>query len=332
MITLTFPDGAERQYAPGTTGRAIAEGIAKSLAKRTIAMALDGELADLDDPIARDARIEFVSRDDARALELIRHDAAHVLAEAVQTLHPGTQVTIGPVIENGFYYDFARNEPFTPDDFPAIEAKMREIIARDAPVHQGGVEPRGGEERVPRQGRAFQGGARRRDSRRREPEDLPAGRMVRPLPRAAHDLDRQGRQRLQAHEGGRRLLARRFAQPDADAHLRHRLAQRGRARRLCAPARGGREARPPPPRARDGPVPLPGGGAGRRLLAPEGLDPVPGARRLYAPAARRATTRRSTPRRFSTRRCGRPRAIGTGTGRTCSSPRPRTSASSPSSR
>src|ERR687890_695382 len=133
MITLTFPDGAQRQYAPGTTGRQIAEGIAKSLAKRTVAMALDGQLADLDDPIDRDARIEFVSRDDPRALELIRHDAAHVLAEAVQTLYPGTQVTIGPVIENGFYYDFARPEPFTPEDFPAIEAKMREIIARDKP-------------------------------------------------------------------------------------------------------------------------------------------------------------------------------------------------------
>jgi threonyl-tRNA synthetase len=133
MITLTFPDGAQRQYEPGTTGRAVAEGIAKSLAKRTVAMALDGSLADLDDPIARDAKIEFVSRDDERALELIRHDAAHVLAEAVQTLHPGTQVTVGPVIENGFYYDFARNEPFTPEDFPAIEAKMREIIARDKP-------------------------------------------------------------------------------------------------------------------------------------------------------------------------------------------------------
>ena len=133
MITLTFPDGAQRQYAPGSTGRAIAEGIAKSLAKRTVAMVLDGRLADLDDPIEHDARIEFVSRDDPRALELIRHDAAHVLAEAVQTLYPGTQVTIGPVIENGFYYDFARNEPFTPEDFPAIEAKMREIIARDKP-------------------------------------------------------------------------------------------------------------------------------------------------------------------------------------------------------
>jgi threonyl-tRNA synthetase len=133
MITLTFPDGAQRQFEPGTTGRQIADGISKSLTKRTVAMALDGVLADLADPIGRDAKIEFVSRDDPRALELIRHDAAHVLAEAVQALYPGTQVTIGPVIENGFYYDFARPEPFTPEDFPAIEAKMREIIARDRP-------------------------------------------------------------------------------------------------------------------------------------------------------------------------------------------------------
>ena len=133
MITLTFPDGAQRQYAPGITGREIVEGIAKSLAKRTVAMALDGTVTDLADPITKDARIEFLNREDPRALELIRHDCAHVLAEAVQELFPGTQVTIGPVIENGFYYDFARNEPFTPEDFPAIEAKMREIIARDKP-------------------------------------------------------------------------------------------------------------------------------------------------------------------------------------------------------
>ena len=96
-------------------------------------MALDGKVADLADPIEHDAKIEFLNRDDPRALELIRHDAAHVLAEAVQTLWPGTQVTIGPVIENGFYYDFFRNEPFTPEDFAAIEKKMREIIARDKP-------------------------------------------------------------------------------------------------------------------------------------------------------------------------------------------------------
>src|SRR5918998_665512 len=133
MITLTFPDGAQRQYESSITGREIVEGIAKSLARRTVAMALDGTVADLADPITKDAKIEFLNREDPRALELIRHDCAHVLAEAVQALYPGTQVTIGPVIENGFYYDFARNEPFTPEDFAAIEAKMREIVARNAP-------------------------------------------------------------------------------------------------------------------------------------------------------------------------------------------------------
>src|SRR5438034_2825543 len=90
-------------------------------------------LTDLSDPIERDANIEFLTREDPRALELIRHDAAHVMAEAVQSLWPGTQVTIGPVIENGFFYDFHRNAPFTPEDLPAIEKKMREIIARDKP-------------------------------------------------------------------------------------------------------------------------------------------------------------------------------------------------------
>src|SRR6186997_3576713 len=133
MVELTFPDGARREFPQGTTGLDIAKGISPSLAKRTVAMALDGTLADLGEKIERDARIEFISRDDPRALELIRHDAAHVLAEAVQTLWPGTQVTIGPVIENGFYYDFFRNQPFTPEDLPVIEKKMREIIARDKP-------------------------------------------------------------------------------------------------------------------------------------------------------------------------------------------------------
>src|SRR5436309_6261599 len=133
MVALTFPDGARREFPDHITGLDVAKGISPSLAKRTVAMALDGQLADLSDPIEKDAKIEFVAREDPRALELIRHDAAHVLAEAVQTLWPGTQVTIGPVIENGFYYDFFRNEPFTPDDFPAIEKKMREIVARDKP-------------------------------------------------------------------------------------------------------------------------------------------------------------------------------------------------------
>jgi threonyl-tRNA synthetase len=133
MVALTFPDGARREFPENITGFEIAKGISPSLAKRTVAMALDGVVADLNDKIEGDGKIEFLTREDSRSLELIRHDAAHVLAEAVQTLWPGTQVTIGPVIENGFYYDFSRNEPFTPEDFPAIEKKMREIIARDKP-------------------------------------------------------------------------------------------------------------------------------------------------------------------------------------------------------
>src|SRR5258708_39998195 len=132
-LAVTSPDGATRDFPKGITGLEIAKGISPSLAKRTVAMAIEGELADLADQIEHDVKIEFIARDDPRALELIRHDAAHVLAEAVQSLWPGTQVTIGPAIENGFYYEFFRNEPFTPEDFAAIEKRMREIIARDKP-------------------------------------------------------------------------------------------------------------------------------------------------------------------------------------------------------
>ena len=133
MITLTFPDGNTRDFDAGITGKQVAESIAKSLAKKSVAMVLDGELSDLSDPIDKNSAIEFVKREDDAALELICHDCAHVLAEAVQELFPGTQVTIGPVIENGFYYDFARETPFTVDDLPVIEKKMREIIQRNQP-------------------------------------------------------------------------------------------------------------------------------------------------------------------------------------------------------
>ncbi|MEP2945798.1 MAG: threonine--tRNA ligase [Lentilitoribacter sp.] len=129
-ITLSFPDGSERCYDAGTTGRDVAESISKSLSKKSVAIAIDGELQDLTDPITSGA-IEIITRTDERALELIRHDAAHVMAEAVQDLYPGTQVTIGPVIENGFFYDFAKDTPFTPEDLPKIEKRMREIIGRN---------------------------------------------------------------------------------------------------------------------------------------------------------------------------------------------------------
>ena len=132
-VSLTFPDGSVRDYEAAMTGAGLAESISKSLAKKAVAYSIDGVVRDLSDPLGKSGKIEIITREDPRALELIRHDAAHVLAEAVQELWPGTQVTIGPVIENGFYYDFARNEPFTPEDFPAIEKKMREIIGRNKP-------------------------------------------------------------------------------------------------------------------------------------------------------------------------------------------------------
>src|SRR5258708_31824709 len=119
MVALTFPDGARREYPDNITGLDIAKGISPSLAKRTVAMALDGAVADLADPIRKDPKIEFLTRGDPRALELIRHDCAHLLAEAVHTLWPGTQVTIGPAIENGFYYDFFPNLPRPPHVFAA---------------------------------------------------------------------------------------------------------------------------------------------------------------------------------------------------------------------
>ncbi len=132
MPAITLPDGSIRRFEGAVTGTEIAAAIGPGLAKAALAMKVDGRTQDLSRTIEHDSRVVFITRRDADALEMIRHDAAHVLAEAVQTLYPGTQVTIGPPIENGFYYDFARNQPFTPEEFPAIEAKMREIIARNA--------------------------------------------------------------------------------------------------------------------------------------------------------------------------------------------------------
>ena len=153
------------------------------------------------------------AKDEATALELLRHDAAHVMAQAVQELYPGTQVTIGPAIENGFYYDFARAEPFTPDDLGAIEARMHEIVKRDLPIVREVWDREEAKRVFAGIGEDLQG----RDHRGHHPRggrglDLPPGRLVRCLPRPASAEHRQARQGLQADQGGRRLLARRFAQ------------------------------------------------------------------------------------------------------------------------
>src|SRR5258708_978358 len=134
QVTITLPDGSTRIYPAPVTGGEIAASIGAGLAKAAVVVRVDGELKDLSAPIERDARVAIVTRDQPEALEVLRHDAAHVLAEAAKELYPDVQVTFGPATETGFYYDFARPTPFTPDDLEKLEARMREIVARDEPI------------------------------------------------------------------------------------------------------------------------------------------------------------------------------------------------------
>ncbi len=131
MVAITLPDGSVKQYDAAVTGREVAGSIGPGLAKAALAVKVDGELRDLDREIEEDARVEIVTRKSEDALDLLRHDAAHVMAQATQELYPDTQVTFGPATETGFYYDFARKEPFTPEDLEKIEQRMHEIVDRD---------------------------------------------------------------------------------------------------------------------------------------------------------------------------------------------------------
>ena len=136
MPKITLPDGSDRQYDNAITGADIAAGIGEGLARAAVAVRVDGDLWDLNREIDNDAAVEIVVRESEDGIELLRHDAAHVLAEAVKELWPETQVTIGPAIENGFYYDFAREEPFTEDDLATIEQRMKEIVDRDEAIQR----------------------------------------------------------------------------------------------------------------------------------------------------------------------------------------------------
>ena len=136
MVQITLPDGATKDFDGAVSPLEVAESISKSLAKKTLIAEVDGALWDARRPIEADARIRLITAKDPEGVEVIRHDAAHILAQAVQELFPGTQVTIGPVIEDGFYYDFARDEPFSSDDFERIEARMAEIVDKDYPIER----------------------------------------------------------------------------------------------------------------------------------------------------------------------------------------------------
>ena len=136
QVTMTLPDGKAMTFTRGVTGAEIAAAIGPGLAKAALIIMIDGKEWDLFRPIEQDAKIRIITKKDPESLELIRHDMAHILAMAVQALYPGTQVTIGPAIEDGFYYDFARAEPFTPEDLPKIEDEMRKIIKAGLPTRR----------------------------------------------------------------------------------------------------------------------------------------------------------------------------------------------------
>src|SRR4030088_367531 len=133
-VTLTLPDGSRREFPQPVTGAELAAAIGPGLAKAAVAVKIDGQPRDLASLIDHDAAVAIVTREMPEGIEILRHDAAHVMAEAVKELYPETQVTFGPATETGFYYDFARATPFTPDDLARIEERMRDIVRRDEPI------------------------------------------------------------------------------------------------------------------------------------------------------------------------------------------------------
>src|SRR5260221_5932506 len=139
-IAITLPDGKVRRFPGPVTGAEIAAAIGPGLARAALAVKVDDEVKDLAARVERDARVAIVTRDSAEALEILRHDARHVMAQAVKELYPETQVTFGPATETGFYYDFARDQPFTPEDLEKIEKRMHESVDRDEPISRGGWE------------------------------------------------------------------------------------------------------------------------------------------------------------------------------------------------
>src|SRR5438045_4674433 len=136
-VTVTLPDGSRREFADPVTGAELAAAIGPGLAKAAVAVKIDGQPRDLATLIDHDAAVAIITRDMPEGVEILRHDAAHVMAEAVKELYPATQVTFGPAPETGFYYDFARATPFTPEDLSRIEARMRDIVRRGEPVSRG---------------------------------------------------------------------------------------------------------------------------------------------------------------------------------------------------
>ena len=319
-ITVTLPDGSEKSLPEGSTVRDLAESIGSRLAAAALAGKVDGRLVDTTTLLAGGETVEIVTDRSPDALHILRHSAAHVMAEAVVQLFPMAKVAIGPAIEDGFYYDFDVPRPFTPEDLEAIEQRMRDIIAEEQPFQ-----------------RAVLDKVEALDAFKEEPykeelvHDLPDGEEIstytqgqlhRSVPGPARPEHRL-HQGVQAHEGGRRLLARRLEPPHAPAHIRDRLVLGQGPGRLPEPPGGGRAPRPPQAGQGTRSVQLPRDrGRGSAHLPPEGRTR---AAAHAGVAARRSSTSAATSRpsrRTSTRpTCGRSAATTTSTARTCTSSR-----------
>ncbi len=277
-VTVELPDGAELELENGATGADAAAAIGPGLAKAALAIKADGELRDLCAPLSGGERIEIVTDKSPEALELVRHDAAHVLAEAVLDLWPAAKISIGPPIADGFYYDidFPDGERPGEEDLARIEERMREHIAADEPFELRELSAAEAIEHFRAEGQDYKVELIEdlvRDEGAETVTAVPQRPLRGPLPRAARPLDRAHR-RLQADLARRRLLARRRDPADADPHLRHRLSRSEATRRAPRAARAGARAGSPQARPRAGPVHAAARGARDALLAPQRQRPL----------------------------------------------------------
>ena len=251
---VTLPDATRLELTEGATGADAAAAIGPGLARAALAVTVDGELRDLSAPLPDGASLEVVTDRSPQALELIRHDAAHVLATAVMELYPGVKISIGPPIEQGFYYDFEFPDgaAVSDADLERIEARMREHIEADEPFVRDDVAPARGPGALRARGPGLQGGADRGSGPRPGSRDglaVHQRALHRPVPgppRALH----QAHKGVQAAVAGRGLLARRRLAHPADPHLRHRLPVRRRPGGAPGAPGAGPRARPPAHRAR----------------------------------------------------------------------------------
>ena len=190
MVNIRLPDGSQRPFPGPVTVAEIAQSIGPGLARAALAGRIDGKLVDTSHSVERDAEVAIVTDKERDGLEIIRHSTAHLLAYAVKELFPDAQVTIGPVIENGFYYDFSFKRPFTPEDLAAIEKRMTELAKRDIPVVREEWERDKAVEFFKSIGEHYKAEIIAAIPGRRADRALPRGRLRRPLPRAARAVDR----------------------------------------------------------------------------------------------------------------------------------------------